>query len=79
MYNCLCRVEHDSTGHYFSRRHCLSRWVFCDVHQIPEGAQRWKRYFIARRTIEARLDTGRPGRDYKVSERVSKESACVCV
>ena len=51
---------------FATRRHCLFRWTFCDVLQISEGPQRWRRYFLARRKIEARLDQGKPGRDYKV-------------
>lgn len=48
------------------RQHCLQRWTFCDVLQVPEGPQRWRRYFMARRVVESRLDRGRPGRDYRV-------------
>ena len=56
-----------SSNLYLSRRHCLSRWTFCDILQISEGPQRWQRYFQARRKVEARIDQGRPGRDYRVS------------
>ena len=40
--------------------------MFCDVQQISEGPQRWQRYFTARRRVEARMDTGKPLRDYRV-------------
>lgn len=45
--------------------------MFCNVHQISEGPQRWQRYFLARRRVEAKMDTGKPLRDYRVRE--SKE------
>ena len=56
---------------YFFRRHCLSRWTFCDILQIEEGPGRWRKYFFQRRKVDASLDTGRPVRDFKV--------VCVCV
>lgn len=48
------------------RGHCLSRWAFCDINQIQDGGQRWRRYYAARRRVENRMDQGRPRRDYRV-------------
>lgn len=48
------------------RGHCLHRWQFCDIHQISDGSQRWRRYFFARIKVEKRMDEGRPIRDYRV-------------
>ena len=36
------------------------------MQQISAGVQRWRRYFVARRGVEARMETGRPLRDYRV-------------
>ena len=62
-------IRHTTLSAYSCRQHSLSRWLFCDVLQISEGPQRWMRYFLARRRVEARIDTGRPGRDYRVRSR----------
>ena len=50
----------------FCRRLSLGRWLFCNVNQISDGPQRWQRYFTARRSVEAKMDTGKPLRDYRV-------------
>ena len=63
---------------FTSRHHCLRRWTFCDVLQVAEGLHRWQRYFAARRKVEARMEQGRPGRDYRVIN-IFKVSSCVVI
>ena len=50
----------------FFRAHALQRWTFCDITQVAEGPGRWRRYFYARARIDANIDQGRPGFDYRV-------------
>ena len=52
---------------YISRQQVLHRWQFGDVCQVPDGPGRWRRYFLARRRVEASIEQGRPTRDYRVS------------
>ncbi|CAI8007365.1 hypothetical protein GBAR_LOCUS5169 [Geodia barretti] len=76
----VCTVFHEATQvGYLWRRLSLSRWAFCDVHQISEGAQRWRRYFTARRGLEAKMDTGKPLRDYRVRTLRGHEKDIVSV
>ena len=69
LYHWVIYSRHNIAWSYFtfSRHHCLRRWTFCDVLQVAEGPRRWERYFAARRKVEARMEQGRPGRDYRVT------------
>ena len=51
--------------HY--RNQVLRHWQFGDIYQVPSGPGRWRRYFMARKKVDTRLEQGRPGRDYRVS------------
>eukprot|EP00118_Oscarella_pearsei_P011601 m.78921 g.78921 ORF g.78921 m.78921 type:complete len:273 (+) comp36118_c0_seq4:22-840(+) len=65
----VCKAFYEAgTTSSIWRRLSVGRWLFCNVSGIPEAkvgeTSRWHCYYVGRRRRDARMERGRPKRDY---------------
>ncbi|XP_001638720.2 F-box/WD repeat-containing protein 7 [Nematostella vectensis] len=61
----VCKLWREAAGvSSLWKKHCLRKWMFCNLSNIEPGHLTWQLYYQARYKVDTGVSKGRPGLDY---------------